>query len=269
MSFFNVVRNWMDYPLRNQLRLSRKGLQFKNESKEDLFHNLPDSLRQRALKLEIRLRTDYHLTTYYHSSRKTHYQESIYYLHLLETALEVVPVNLPEVISAVDIGVSHWFYIQALYALLAWWKAPEPRHVKLDGYEIDAFRLYADLYSRLDHAQAHIDGLPGVTYHPDAFSPNTASCHLALMLFPFVTRKEHLKWGLPARFYNPQQLLLDAYETLQPAGLLILVNQGEEERDSQHAMLDSIGLDVSASINFESPLFTYKLPRFITVVKHD
>jgi len=268
MSIFHVVRNWMDYPLRSQLRWSRKGLQFKNESKKGLYEDLPDTLRMQAMRLEARFRKKYHLNPYYHSSRKIHYQEAVYYLHMLESTLEAASADLPQDVCAVDIGASHWFYVQVLYSLLAWWNTPEPRNVTLDGYEVDAYRLYADLYSRYDHAQAHIDGLPGVSYHPEAFTPDSKN-HLALMLFPFITRKEHLRWGLPARMYDPQRLLMDVYNSLRPGGLLILSNQGVEERDIQHDLLKANGLVIQTSYNFDSPLFYYKLPRFITVVKHD
>lgn len=267
MSLFHMIRNWLDYPVRSQVRWSRKGLHFDNESKQDLFNSLHGGRRAEAESLERRLRADYHLTTYYHSSRAAHYQEAVYYLHMLETALNASRAELPGSIHAVDIGVSHWFYVQTLYSLLLWWHSKQPRTIMIDGYEMDAYRLYADLYSRFDHAAAHIDTLPNVNYFPLEFTPGQDHCHLVLSLFPFVTRKEHLRWGLPARFFQPEAICQAAYESLAHGGLMIIANQGSGERDIQLNILRSIGVEPFDSYRFDSPLFEYKQARFITILK--
>jgi len=267
MSIFHIVRNWMDFPLRNQVHWSRKGLQFVNESKEDMFADLPGPRRKQAEELEQRLRRIYRLTTYYHSSRKAHYQEAIYYLHMLESALDTAAPAFPDSLSAADIGASHWFYVQTLYALLSWYHTSEPRRVTLDGYEIDPYRPYADLYSRYDHACAHIDGLPGVQYHPDQFVAGSRAFDLVLMLFPFISRREHLRWGLPVNLFHPEALLAQAWKSVRRGGLLILANQGTEERDLQQELLKTAGLRPLETFPFGSPLYRYDLPRFVTVLR--
>ncbi len=287
---FAAVRNALDYPLRQFFHWRRRGLQFKNEPKTRLFATLPPEARPLALETAERLLTDYHLQPFFLHSRVENYSENLFYLELLESALRRARATLPPVIRAADIGPSQWFYVQALYTLLKWWRpvaerpvaerpvAGQPagngegpvvdgRAVTLSGFEADAYRVYLDLYSRYDYAQAHIRDLPDVHYLPRRFERQPAAFDFVTLLFPFVFLEDHLKWGLPEPLFAPEQLLAEVWASLAPGGWLIIVNQGEAEHEVQRAMLKVAGIQPAAAFCHESLLFRYDLLRYVLVAQ--
>ena len=269
LNLLRDARNRLDYPLRQLVRWQRAGFRIAPRLRGDPFAALPTEDRPSAMALADRLIRTYHLEDFAAQTTPINYRENLFYLHLLESALEATPISLPETVRAADIGPSHWFYVQALAAVLRWWQTPRPRQIDLQGYEIDAYRVYADLHSRYDHALGHIRGLPGVTYIPRGFSTQPAAFHLIFMLFPFVFPEDHLKWGLPANFFQPRALLQAAWQSLQPGGALIIVNQGEAEHRAQRALLEAEGIPIRAAFRHDPLLFRYSLDRFVlTACRH-
>lgn len=263
------ARNRLDYPLRQLFRWRRAGFRIRPRPADDLWAALPPADRPRAAELAGRLARQYHLQELASQTTPVNYRENLFYLHLLESALEASQISLPDSLRAADIGPSHWFYVQALAALLRWWRTPHPRQIDLQGYEIDAYRVYADLHSRYDHALGHMRGLPGVTYIPHGFTTQPSTFHLIFMLFPFVFSKDHLEWGLPGSLFQPRALLQAAWQSLQPGGLLIIVNQGEAEHAAQRALLESEGIPIRAAFRHDPLLFRYSLDRFVlTACRH-
>jgi len=269
MNWLRDIRNRIDFPLRQRIAWERTGLGFKQESKHALFDYLPEDGRKQAKEREVLLRSAYHLDNFYNNSTCQQYREALYYLDLLEAAIDAAAPTLPDTLTMADIGVSHWFYVQTLHALLKWWHCPDGRQLKLHGFECDPYRVYANLHSRFDYAIAHIGKLADVDFHPYAFSKHPPTFNLVLMLFPFVFQHDHLQWGLPGNYFNPQDLLLAAWQSLQSGGLLITVNQGAEEHQAQLKLLSHLPNPTAASFEFTSPFFEYELPRFVTVVIDD
>jgi hypothetical protein len=263
------VRNRLDYPLRQLFRWRRAGFHIRPQPEQDPWAALPPEDRPRAAELAGRLIRQYHLEDFASQTTPINYRENLFYLHLLECALEASAISLPDTIRAADIGPSHWFYVQAQAALLRWWRTPHPREIDLQGYEIDAYRVYADLHSRHDHALGHMRGLPGVTYIPRGFSAQPTTFHLIFMLFPFVFSKDHLEWGLPGSLFQPRALLQAAWQSLQSGGLLIIVNQGEAEHTAQRALLESEGIPIRAAFRHDPLLFHYPLDRFVLTACRD
>ncbi|MBI3764694.1 MAG: hypothetical protein HY260_22875 [Chloroflexi bacterium] len=263
------LRNSADYPLRQWFRWQRPGLKFRNEPKSDLYDHLPQPARQFAQETAARLLDEYRLSDLYHASTAENYRENLFYLEMLEQALHTASPTLPPAIAAADIGPSSWFYVHALHAALKWWQCSAGREVALTGCEADAFRVYLDFHSRFDHARAHLRGLTGARYLPRRFEPLPATFDLITLLFPFVFLKEHLAWGLPARLFSPVQLLADAWHSLKPGGLLVIVNQGEAEHRAQRDLLQSAAIHPLAAYRHESTLFQYDLPRWVLVVVKD
>lgn len=264
-----AMHNAIDYPLRQFFRWRRRGLRFRNESKNRLFAHLPEPDRAAAQTTASRLLNDYHLQPFHQNSRAENCRENLYYLEMLERALNSATVQLPSHVVAADIGPSHWFYAQALYSLCKWWGCSEGRQVALAGYEADAYRVYTDFYSRYDHALAHMRGLPGTRYLPQRFETQPATFDLITMLFPFIFARDHLAWGLPHDLFSPTRLLADAWHSLKPSGLLVIVNQGQNEHETQRRIMLESGIQPSAAFRFESLLFQYDLPRFVLTATHD
>jgi hypothetical protein len=270
----SALHNALDFPLRQFFRWRRRGLQIRNEPKTRLFADLPDEARPLAQATADRLLNDYRLRTFFYHSRADNYCENLYYLEMLEAALQRSQTVLPDVVPAADIGPSQWFYVQALYALLKWYRPVAGgafpvagRVVTLAGWEADAYRVYLDFYSRYDYAQAHIRDLADVDFVPLSFERQPQALQLVTMLFPFVFLKDHLQWGLPRQLFAPDQLLADAWASLAPAGALIIVNQGEAEHDAQRELLQKAGIAPAAAFRHESLLYRYELPRYVLVVR--
>ena len=235
-----------------------------------IFEALPPWAQAAALAAEQRMRDTYDLKTLYQNSTVENYRENLYYLALLETAAERAAIGLPEEIRAADVGASRWFYVQALNSFLRQWGTASARQVMLEGYEIDAYRVYQDFYSRLDHAGAHAAGLANTTYIPAAFNAQPGALDFISLFFPFVFPTDHDKWGLPTDLFQPQQLIEDCLSSLAPGGVLVVVNQGEAEHRAQLAMFETCGESPQATFEFQSELFSYDLPRFVSVlVKRD
>jgi hypothetical protein len=269
-----AFRNALDYPLRQYFHWRRRGLLFRNQAKDRLFARLPDEARPLAQATANRLLNTYHLQRLYYHSRVENYCENLFYLELLESALQRARATLSPVIQAADIGVSQWFYVQALYGLLKWWQPvtgdalpEEGRAVTLSGFEADAYRVYIDLYSRYDYALAHLRDLENAHYVPRRFEPQSAAYQFVTLLFPFLFLSDHLKWGLPRPMFSPQQLLADAWASVAPGGLLIIVNQGEAEQAAQRDMLQAAGIPVAVAFCHESLLFHYKFLRYVFVAR--
>jgi SAM-dependent methyltransferase len=267
--FLSHLRNAIDYSLRQLFHWRRSGLHFRNEPKDKLFSNLNHKDREDAQRIARRLREDYHLQQFYNQSRAENYRENLFYLEMLEQALRTSRSKLPKAIRAADIGCSQWFYVQALHALLTWWNTPDGRQVDLIGYEVDAYRVYANFYSRYDHAQAHINTLKNVSYLPRAFTAQPAQFDFIAMLFPFVFIKDHTRWGLPRNLFSPEKLLADAWNSLKPGGTLVIVNQGEDEHHAEKERLKALGIKPQSAFRHDSILFHYDIPRYVLTGQKD
>jgi hypothetical protein len=254
------LRNAVDFPLRQLFQWRRRGCRLPSEAKEGLF--APDVLPEME-----RLVSTYGLQRWARESGAVDFAASLFYLQMLERAFAAAKVTLPHPVVALDAGPSDWFYVQALHGLLSRYAAAEHRSVKLDGVELDAFRIYRDLYSRHDWADAYRAGLQGVDYIPGDLRGYQLKVDLAFMLFPFLFPKDLRRWGLPRRYLQPKALLEHVYSLVRPGGFLVIANVGEAERIEQHRLLNALGLRPIWWAPHESPFFTYPLQRIVTVIR--
>lgn len=272
-------RNAVDYPLRQFFHWRRPGgYPIKDQSKTNLFDYLEGDSRTRVETQADRLLRSYCLADLYAHSPRNNYRENLYYLDLITTAFERASVHLPNPLQAADIGVSHWFYVQALFAALTWYppgkrlhSSPKPgRSVSLKGYETDAYRVYNTLFSRYDHAAGHLQGLPEtVVYLPQAFTRRSGQFDLVTLFFPFVFEVDHLGWGLPLAAFNPDQLMADAWNSLKAGGTLLVVNQGEAEHQAEKERFKRLIINPAAAYKHEpSQLFRYPVDRYVLAAAH-
>jgi len=266
--FLTTWRNAVDYPLRQAFHFHRGGVCFRNESKGALFADLPPADRHEVEDSARCLLETYHLESLYHHSTAENYRENLFYLEIFERALVEGGATLPARLVAADIGPSHWFYVQALYGLLRYWRSAG-REVSLLGWEADPYRVYTDLRSRYDHAIGHLNGLSEARYMPEGFRREPGAYDLIAMLFPFVFVEDHLEWGLPRPMFDPLYLLAEAWGSLKMGGSLIIVNQGEAEHEAQKENLAALGITPRAAFRHDSPFFKYDLPRYVLVGRRD
>lgn len=258
-------RNKVDFWLRQHIHWRRKGYRPAIDTNRPLFGHLTPQDKDRAQSITNRLLDAYHLRPLENETSTGNFQENLFYLHMLEEGFLRAGIYPGPEIKAVDVGPSHWFYVRSLHSFLTWYQSNQPRKIRLDGYELDAYRVYADFYSRYDHALGHIGSLPGVHYHPVGFTTRVSEYNLAFLFFPFIHIQDHLGWGLPSSLFSPDDLLQSAWDSLRPGGRLFIVNQGSEEHQHQLGMLADHQIPVATHFQMDPILFQYDLTRFITI----
>jgi hypothetical protein len=231
----------------------------------DNYAFLEEPERTRARQFEQRYLNNYHLEKLKQEGAAGNYYENIFYIHMLEEAFVNLKKEMPDHIVCADIGTSHWFYVQALWSFYTWFQSKEPRDVLLEGYEVDAFRIYSDFHSRFDHAITHISEIPGIQFIPEDFRPIASHFDVITLFFPFVFEKDTLEWGLPSRLHQPNQLLQNAWNSIKPGGVLMIVNQGIDEHAAQIMICEKLGITPTLKLHIDPLLFKYDYERFILV----
>ena len=104
----DALRNAIDYPLREWVRWRRSGLRVPNESKQALFSSWPLAERGQAEGTAARLLDVYALEPLHAHSRADNYRENLFYLEMLERALNCAGQTLPAAVQAADVGCARW-----------------------------------------------------------------------------------------------------------------------------------------------------------------
>lgn len=239
--------------LRSRLKIHRGEVKLRFEKKVFITENV--------IKKEEMLRKIYGLTPWYQSFSQTDYRLLLYRIELLEKALE--EKKLPNVIRAADVGSTNFYYAASLHQFYQ----KHSKLQRLEGIEVDAYRVYDNFHSRIDYAKAYIKGLDCVNYLPMDFINYTNKVNIITMFLPFVFEEPLLKWGLPLSKYQPLAYMKHAYECLERGGIWIITNQGKEEQEKQHELLDALKISYEDKGVFLSDFYTYKIPHFLTVIK--
>ncbi|MBF0501359.1 MAG: hypothetical protein HQM09_14560 [Candidatus Riflebacteria bacterium] len=262
-----------------------------NEDKAELFHEHPELISEYA-----RLEKKFRLDKFRDNSSLMEFRESMYVLSLLEQAF---PASLPgKSLRALDIGSKNFAYVRGLYHFFQY--APSarqdrtekenirknackietegedgtepaasdlaaPRSIFLTGIEIDPFPVYADTYSRSDYARYHVKRLSNCRYIAGDLMEHHERYDVITWFLPFLTEDAIREWGLPSRFLRPEELMKHAFELMEPGGIMLVVNQEEDERDIQHALLKKMQISIMSSTMFKSDWYPF-LPRFVTII---
>jgi hypothetical protein len=242
-----------------------------------------------AHTIEKHLLSRYNLTQLRDTASQSRYQETLTYLHWLDTLHATNPNTFATLIHSqqaplrwLDVGAKNWAYVGALSAFLEACtplaptkpasiepidpvdlanKAPREAlsskktaggafSFQLDGVELDPHRRYADFQTRGQYAQAHIRTIPQAAYHAANILDWRQPAHIVSHFLPFVFREPHLAWGLPIDYFQPQAILNHLLSLLSPGGVLILINQGEVEAEAQATLLH--GAAQTHAIRYES-----------------
>jgi hypothetical protein len=257
------LRNRLDFFLRQHIRWRIPGKIGRRSNRKEMFEGLAPAEKQQAGHLADALTAKYRLSGYKRNTSLGNFQENLFYLHMLDSVFTRSRLSLPDPLKVIDIGPSHWFYIQALYHFLQYYRAESPRVLSIHGYEVDPYRVYADFHSRYDHALANIGELVDVEFIPFGFMRQSANADLVTMFFPFVFISDHQEWGLPARHFEPARLVDDAWNSLRAGGYLLIVNQGDAESTQQLATLRDLKIPVLDHFKMDDLLFKYEYDRYI------
>jgi hypothetical protein len=256
------LRNEVDFRMRQWIRLRRGPARLPGEPKDGLFDGAAAAEAERLVAA-------YGLERWRAESGRTDFAASLFYAAMVETALREAHVDLPDPLTALDAGAGDWFYVRPLYGVLRSFQAAAPRHVSLDGVELDAYALYRGWRSRFDWAEAYVGGLPGVRFLPGEIGAYDRRVELAFMLFPFLFSADARRWGLPRRYVQPAAVLAHVWSLVKPGGALLIANLGEAERAEQSRLLREAGLRPLWHERFVSPLFSYEESRYVSVIVKD
>lgn len=259
---YRVLRNLVDYPLRRKLKVRRPVRDVKAAGLDLAL----DPLQEEDQREARRLISSYGLEALAERGTRRDILENLFYLDMIVTALAGANVQLPVgKTTAIDVGVGHWFYVQALHAALRQWRATRPREVELLGFETDPYRVYDDGHSRADWADWYVRAVPEAIYVPEDARRWKPQPDVAFLLFPFVFATDADKWGLPRTVFQPVELLQHVWRGLKTGGALVVANQGRDEADEQKRLFVKAGVPATWGSRVASPFFRYKEPRFVYV----
>lgn len=161
-------------------------------------------------------------------------------------------------VKILDIGSKNWFYAEGLHRYFASFC----KDFQIDGVEIDAYRLYSNLFSRYEVAKYYTKDFSNMRYITDnALNINDKYDYITWFL-PFVINYPHKMWGLPQKYFYPKRLLSHAINLLNTGGQLLIINQGEIEANTQKQLLDELNINYKGLGLVSSKSFEYKHKRY-------
>lgn len=256
--FFQNIKNNIDFFLRQHLSLSRKNYFEKPESKEGLFKTAETSDREKQLCEK------YDLGYLKSHSTRQNYLENLYTIDLLDKHLKA---DFKEALSVLDIGCKNWFYAKAEHFFFKKYC----NNLTLDGIEIDPNRLYTNLYSRKEVAKFHIKNLPNTNFIENNFLNHNEKYDFIIWILPFVVEYPHLKWGLPHKCFQPEKILLHAYNSLNTDnknGKIFIINQGEVEYETQKSLCQKLEIPYIELGKIQSDFLNDEISRYALIIKN-
>lgn len=186
--------------------------------------------------------------------------ENLYVYEVLDKYFEKNPkINL----QILDIGSKNWSYAKGQHKFFSSFSSD----FSMDGVEIDAHRLYPNLYSRYEAAKFYTKGLNNTNYIcANVLDINKKYDYITWFL-PFITPYPLKKWGLPKRFFCPEKLLLHAYNLLNENGQMLIINQGKNEADIQKKLLEKPEITFKCLGEIKSKHYPYTQQRYAFIIK--
>jgi hypothetical protein len=258
-----ALRNRIDYPLRNYVAWKRPLPERQAPENAALLSDFPITIKNQALSLM----QSFHLDDQRLFLTTDDLVVNLYYLDALQQVFSAVDVDWGESMHTGDVGPSDWFYLPGLYHFIRYYKCPQGREVCLEGFEIDPYRVYANLHSRYDYACHRSKAFPMVRYHPLAFQEQPEQFDMLIQFFPFLFLKDHLAWGLPGTMFNPRGLFQGLLNSLKKGGHWIILNQGEAEHGVQMELIEECGLQILTQFELRSVFKQYQKKHWMMVIK--
>jgi hypothetical protein len=256
------LRNSLDFPLRNLISWKRPFPAHKKSDYTLPLSHFPYQIQGRA----ITLIQQFHLDDLKLPFTDFQLEVNCYYLDVLSQVFSTLKVEWGTTLRVADVGPSDWFYLPALVQFLSYYQTQQAREVTLEGFEIDPYRVYADLHSRYDHAQQQCAAFPAVAYHPRAFQEQAEAFDILIQFFPFLFLKDHLEWGLPRSLFDPEKLFGSLASSLKPGGYWVILNQGDAEHALQKELVADGGLKILTAFEFQSVYKQYEKSHWAMVI---
>lgn len=252
--FFENIKNNLDFFLREKFAFSRKNYSEPNESKENLFNK--DWLYER----ENYLLDKYDLTELKSSSTVENYLQNLDLINLFD---KYINIEFKDNLNVLDLGCKNWFNAPADYLFLK----KQCKKLNLDGIELDSNRLYSNFFSRREAAKFYTRNIKGARYVHANFLDTRNIYDYIIWVLPFVVKDPLIKWGLPQKYFQPQKMLLHAYNSINTGGKIFIFNQGEAEFQVQKELCDTNNLPYTAIGCVENDFYTYPKRHLLIVNK--
>ena len=213
---------------------------------------------------DLRNRFDYFIRSNTKFSRKDYFEESPivketnYVLDVLE---RVFNPQFSESLRVLEIGCKNWEFVRGEYSFFQKYC----NELFLDGVEIDAYRLYADFYSRYEVAKFYMKDLKNTNYYADDLLNINHEYDYILWFLPFVTMYPLQRWGLPEKYFMPEKLLEHAYSILKKE--MLIINQGKEEAEIQKDLFERLNISYEFFGEITSSKLEFKNTRYGFVVR--
>ncbi|MBR6126527.1 hypothetical protein IKQ21_02480 [bacterium] len=221
--FLEDLKNRFDFFLRERITLSRKYYKEVPYSLSDIYFTKEQN------DFYEKLSQKYNLSPFEGLSVRN-FLENLYFLDVFD---KYISKKLKTETSILDIGSKNWSYVRSEYL---YFKSFNEK-VLLNGIELDAYRLSSDFYTRYEIARFYKKDLPDTNYIAGDFMKHNSEYDYIIWILPFVTEYPLIKWGLPLKYFKPQEMLLHAYNMLNEGGQMLIINQGEEEANIQKDLL--------------------------------
>ena len=212
---------------------------------QDILNRLPKEASDRYGYLSLR----YNTHVWSRVCSRTEFRESLTILDILDRYVPRAEIRG----RCLDIGARKWGYLPGLcaYTQTPW-----------DGVELDPHQRYLTLDTRRAHAEYMLRAYPDSRYICGSLLELDGNYPLITWLLPYLSEESFSASDLPERYFQPQQLLQHAMTLLGPKGRMLIINQGENERDLQATMFEKLGIQVKPLGRIESVFSPYRKTRY-------
>jgi hypothetical protein len=183
------------------------------------------------------------------------WRESLYVLDVLATHL---PPGLPEG-RGLDVGAKNGCTLPGLVTATG-----RP----FDAVELDAHRRYLWGSTRRVYGEALARRFEGSRFIGGSVADQPGPWAVVTWFLPFLTPEPLAAWGLPSRFLAPEALLRHVLGSVVPGGVVLIVNQGEEEAALQQRLLEQVGARFTSLGRIDCALSPFRLARFGLLVRN-
>lgn len=210
-----AVKNYLDFFLRNLIKISRK-----------VTDETPPPQRDKKLQLEFR--------------------EFIFRFDW-RTILKSMD-HSPLIVT--DIGARNFVFGPVIDDVFKKYQ----REAVVHGIEIDAHRLLWGFHSRADFGEYYARKMREGFYHAIDFLKWNQPTDIAFLLNPFVSKEPLLSWGLPLSKLRPQEVFNHTMKTLKAkAGILILSCPSPEELEIARGLAAEAGFIEGPQVFWSPP----------------
>jgi len=230
MSYFlDNIKNNIDFFLRNIITVSRTNYSEISEDLDSIFKNKEQEYLYNILKNKY----DFLLLQ---NTTQRNFLLNLYYLNVFDKYFS--PKNKDN-LSVLDIGSKNWEYAKSEYVFFKSFT----KNFTLNGIELDAYRMCSNFYNRYEITKFYTKDLINTNYIIGDFIEHKKKYDYIIWILPFITEYPLIRWGLPLKYFKPQDMLIHAYDLLNPNGELLIINQGNEEYLIQQNLVKKMEFD--------------------------